>query len=114
MLKWQKIYWLSFNALGRVVGAGFTLFGGVFTLWGVSLVLDRNATIAVNGMPSGDLWIKSIVLIVGVGMGVIGMMILMSLRSHGKGSVRIRRKPPKPECSQIAQFGEGSLSWRVE
>ncbi len=80
MLKWQKIYWLAFNALGRVVGAGFTLFGGVFTLWGVSLVLDRNATIAVNGMPSGDLWIKSIVLIAGVGMGVIGMMILMSRR----------------------------------
>jgi hypothetical protein len=54
-------------------------FGGiVFIIWGVSLVLNSNATLDVNGVPSKDPWIKSIVLIVGLVVGVLGVLLLIA------------------------------------
>ena len=76
----QRIYWQVFNILGRFVGAGFTLVGGVFVLWGVSLLLDRNATFSVDGIQSSDPWTKSVVLAAGLGVVVLGIMLLKSKR----------------------------------
>ena len=80
MSDWRKTYWQLFNFGGRVVGVGFILVGGIFTLWGVSLVLDPKATIDVNGVPSNDPWIKAIVLIVGVVICVLGVLSLIARR----------------------------------
>jgi len=54
------------------------IVGAVFTIWGLSLVLDAKATIDVNGVPSSDPWIKASVLIIGLVAVVIGVLMLMA------------------------------------
>ena len=80
MSKQQKTYWQTFNVLGRVVGAGFVCVGGIFVLWGLSLVLDSKATIGVDGVPSSDPWIKASVLVAGLVVGGLGVLLLISRR----------------------------------
>jgi hypothetical protein len=74
MSELRKLHATALNTLARIFGVGAILVGGVFTMWGLALVLDHNATIDVNGMPSNDPWIKamlSVVGLVGLAMGVL-------------------------------------------
>jgi hypothetical protein len=80
MSDWRKIHWQLFNTFGRIVGVGFSLVGGIFALWGLSLVLDSKATIDVDGVPSTDPWIKAVVLIVGLVVCVLGVLMLVARR----------------------------------
>jgi hypothetical protein len=84
MSDWRKTYWQLFNAGGRIVGVGFILVGGIFALWGVSLVIDPSATIAVNGVPSSDPWAKGMVLIVGLVVCLLGVLLLVARRFQPK------------------------------
>jgi hypothetical protein len=80
MSDWRKIHWQLSNTFSRMVGVGFTLVGGIFALWGLSLVLVSKATMDVNGMPSNDPWIKASVLIVGLVVCVLGVLMLVARR----------------------------------
>jgi hypothetical protein len=80
MSDWRKTYWQLFNFGGRVVGVGFILVGGIFALWGTSLILDPKATIDMNGVPSSDPWLKAIVLVVGLVGCVLGILLLIARR----------------------------------
>jgi hypothetical protein len=80
MSDFQKTYWRSFNVAARIVGTGFLLVGGIFVLWGLSLVLDPKATIGVDGVPSTDPWIKASVLVVGLVVCGLGVLLLISRR----------------------------------
>jgi uncharacterized membrane protein YhaH (DUF805 family) len=80
MSDWRKIYWQLFNTVGRIVGVCFALVGGIFALWGLSLILDSKTTMDVNGVPSSDPWIKAIVLIVGLVVCVLGVLTLVAKR----------------------------------
>jgi uncharacterized membrane protein len=54
-------------------GVSAIIIGSVFVVWGLSVLLDHNATITVNEVPSSDPWIKASVLVGGliiVGTGV--------------------------------------------
>ncbi len=84
MSDWRKTYWQLFNTGGRIVGVGFVLLGGIFTLWGLSLVSDPKATIDVNGVPSSDPWTKAIVLILGLVICVLGALMLIARRFRPK------------------------------
>ena len=48
MSDWQKTYWQLFNALGKLIGVGFIFVGGIFSIWGISLLLDPKPTIDVD------------------------------------------------------------------
>ena len=80
MSDWRKTYWQLFNTTGRIVGVGFFLVGGIFSLWGLSLVLNPKATIDVNGVPSSDPWTKAIVLIAGLVVCVLGVLLIVARR----------------------------------
>ena len=84
MSDWRNKHWQLINNGGRVLGAGFILVGGIFAFWGISLVLDPNATIDVNGVPSNDPWTKAIVLIVGLVVCVFGVLLLVARRFRPK------------------------------
>lgn len=75
-----SLFWQAFNALGRIIGFGFTIVGGIFALSGLWLVLDHNATIGINGVPSRDPWIKGLVLVVGLLVSSVGVLLLISRR----------------------------------
>jgi uncharacterized YccA/Bax inhibitor family protein len=64
------------HTLARIFGVGAVVVGGVFAIWGLTLVLDHNTTIDVNGVPSSDPWIKASVLVVGLVFLVIGILTL--------------------------------------
>lgn len=74
----RKIHTTAVNTLARAFGVMAIIAGAVFTIWGLSLVLDHNATIDVNGVPISDPWIKAIVLVVGLVAVVIGVLMLMA------------------------------------
>jgi hypothetical protein len=78
MSQLRKIHAVALNFLARVFGVMAIIAGVVFTIWGLSLVLDHNATIDVNGVPSNDPWEKAIVLIVGLVAVVLGILMLMA------------------------------------
>lgn len=78
MSDWRKTYWQLFNTAGRIVGVGFTVVGGIFSIWGLLLVLDPKATISVNGVPSNDPWDKAIVLIIGLVVCVLGILLVFA------------------------------------
>jgi hypothetical protein len=78
MSKPRKLHAAAFNTLGRIFGVGAIIVGVVFVIWGLSLVLNHNATIVVNGVPSSDSWIKASVLIVGLVLSTIGILMLMA------------------------------------
>lgn len=75
-----SVFWWFLNVLGRVVGVFFIILGAGFAFWGLSLILNPKSTIAVNGKPSGDLWLKCLPLIAGVVAGLLGFLILVSRR----------------------------------
>lgn len=74
----KKIHWQIFNITARVVGGGFILVGVVFSLWGLSLLLDSQATIGVNGVPATDPWNKAIILVVGLVLFVLGLSLVLA------------------------------------
>ena len=76
MSQLRKIHAAAFNFLARAFGVMAIINGVAFTIWGLSLVLDRKATINVNGVPSSDPWDKASVLIIGVVAVVIGVLML--------------------------------------
>jgi hypothetical protein len=78
-----------FNIAVRLVGAGFVFVGAVFAIWGLFLVLDPKATIGVNGVPSNDPWIKAMVLVVGLVVGVLGVLLVFA-------------RPPQPTGNNSA------------
>jgi hypothetical protein len=75
MTSWKTLY-----LLGRVIGYCFTIIGGIFSLWGLSLVLDQNSTIKISGIPNNDPWMKAIVLIVSLVICGLGVLLIMSRR----------------------------------
>jgi uncharacterized membrane protein len=78
MSQLRKIHAATFNTLARAFGVMAIIVGAVFSVWGLSLVLDHNATIDVNGVPSSDPWIKASVLIIGLVAVVIGILMLLA------------------------------------
>ena len=78
MSQLRKLHAAALNTGARVFGVMAVIAGLVFTLWGLTLVLDHNATINVNGVPSSDPWIKASVLIVGLVIGGLGVLMLMA------------------------------------
>ena len=84
MSELRKLHVAALNTLARIFGVGAVFVGGVFAIWGLVLVLDHNAMIDVNGVPSSDPWIKASVLVVGLVGVVIGILML-------------KAKPYKPE-----------------
>jgi uncharacterized membrane protein len=76
MSQLRKIHAAAFNFLGRAFGVMAIINGLVFTIWGLSLVLDHRATIDVDGVPSSDPWTKASVLIIGLVAIVIGVLML--------------------------------------
>ena len=75
MSQLRKVHAASVNFGARIFGVMAIICGVVFTIWGLSLLLDPNATIAVDRVPTNDPWTKAIVLIVGVVALVFGILI---------------------------------------
>ena len=76
----HKLHWQIVNIGARVVGCGFIFGGIIFSVWGVSLLLDGKATIGIDGVPSNDPWTKAIVLIVGLVFFVLGILLVSARR----------------------------------
>jgi len=74
--KLRTLHAAAFNLLARAFGVMAIINGVVFTIWGLSLVLDHKATIDVNGMPSSDPWTKASVLVIGLVAVTIGILVL--------------------------------------
>ena len=64
------------NFFARVFGVLAIIAGVVFTVWGLSLVLNPKATIDLGGVPSSDPWIKTGILVVGLVIVTIGILML--------------------------------------
>jgi hypothetical protein len=61
-----------------IFGVCAVIVGAVFVIWGLSLVIDPNATITINfDAPSSDPWLKASVLIGGLVGVVIGVFMLV-------------------------------------
>jgi hypothetical protein len=73
-------FWVLFNTLCRIGGAGFLINGTVFAVWGLSLVLNPKSTMMVNGIPTRDPWAKCIMLVMGMIVGLLGLLLLVSKR----------------------------------
>jgi nitrate reductase gamma subunit len=84
MSDWQKNYWRFFNIVLRIIGAWFVFGGVVFFIWGISLILDPKATIEVNGVPTGSIWAKAMMLVVGIVAGVMGILLILARPFRGK------------------------------
>jgi len=78
MFHGKSTFWKVYRVLLRIVGTGFICVGGVFIIWGLSLILDPKATLDVNGVPNSDPWVKASVLIVGLVVCVIGVLTFMA------------------------------------
>jgi hypothetical protein len=78
MSDWQKTHWQLFNALGKLIGVGFIFVGGIFSIWGISLLLDPKATIDVDGGPTNDPSIKATTLIVGLIVLALGVLLVIA------------------------------------
>lgn len=76
----RNAYWFVFNALARLFGVVAILVGGIFIWWGLSLLLNRGATLDVDGIPSHDLWTKSLPLVAGAVAAMLGIMVLKAKR----------------------------------
>lgn len=74
----RKIHAAAFNILARIFGVMAIIVGAVFTIWGLTLVLDKNSTIGVNGVPSSDPWEKAPVLVIGIMVFALGFLVLMA------------------------------------
>lgn len=96
----QKIFWQVFNAMARVAGVGFTIVGGIFALWGLSLLLDSKATIDVDGVPTTDPWEKALLLIVGLVVCALGILTFLARRYRpdlGDSAFTTSKKASKDE-----------------
>jgi len=78
MSQLRKIHAAVLNILARIFGVLSIIVGVIFTIWGLALVLNKNSTIGVNGVPSSDPWEKAMVLVVGVVSVVLGVLVLMA------------------------------------
>ena len=74
--KLRTLHAAAFNFLARAFGVMAIINGVVFTIWGLSLVLDNKAAIGVNGVPSSDPWTKASVLVIGLVAVTIGILML--------------------------------------
>jgi hypothetical protein len=79
----RKLHAAALNLWARCFGALGVFIGVVFTIWGLSLILHREATVTVNGVPTNDPFEKRLVL--GVGLVVFAMGVLV-----------LKAKPYKP------------------
>src|SRR5664280_2532155 len=80
MSQYTKFHWLIVNGCVRVFGVGAIVAGVVFTAWSSWLLLHRDATIGVNGVPSNDPWDKATILIAGLVVLVLGILVLKARR----------------------------------
>lgn len=80
MRRAHKLHWQIVNIGARVVGVGFILCGVIFSVWGISLLLDRKATIGVDGIPTCDPWTKATMLIAGLVVFVLGILLVSARR----------------------------------
>jgi hypothetical protein len=92
MSGWQTSYWRLLTIIARLIGVGFALVGGVIAIWGVTLVLDPKATIAVNGVPSSDPWIKASMLVVGLVVSVLGVLLVIARPFRIQGMTSVGKK----------------------
>lgn len=60
---------------GRVVGWCFIVVGTGFSFWGVLLLLDRSASIGIEGQPSTDPGIKAVALASGLIVVFLGVLL---------------------------------------
>src|SRR5437899_9310266 len=74
MSDFRKIHAALLNAGARVFGVMAIIVGVVFSIWGLSAVLDPKATFEVDGVPSSDPWMKASVLLVGLVSVAIGVL----------------------------------------
>ncbi len=76
MSRLEKVFWRVFNVCVRIVGVGFIIAGGIICLWGVSLLLRSNSTISVNGVPTDDVFVKTIITIVPFLVALLGVLLV--------------------------------------
>ena len=76
MSKLSKLHAAALNTLARIFGVGAIIAGGGCTIWGLVLVLDSNATIDVNGVPTRDPWEKVMTLVAGLVVAAMGILML--------------------------------------
>ena len=99
----QRLHWQLFNFLARFVGCGFIFAGVVFSIWGISILLDSKATIGVNGVPTTDPWVKGTVLIAGLVALVLGTLLVTARRYRpdlGDSAFTISKKTPSDETEK--------------
>jgi hypothetical protein len=74
----MSYFWFFFNIAARLVGVGFIAVGAYGAHDGWLLIHDPKATIAVNGVPSSDPWIKGSELVVGLVACVLGALLVFA------------------------------------
>ena len=72
----QSTYSKALDAFGTFVGYCFILVGAGFSLWGVGLLIDRSATVGVEGRPSTDAGIKALVMVAGLVVAFLGILLV--------------------------------------
>ena len=60
-----------------LAGISAIIIGLVFVIWGFIVLLNHNATITVNEVPSSDPWIKASVMVGGLIIVGTGIWMLM-------------------------------------
>ncbi|MDR3457743.1 MAG: hypothetical protein P4N60_09880 [Verrucomicrobiae bacterium] len=73
-----KIHAAALNTMARIFGVMAVIAGVIFTIWGLAIVFDPNATFDVDGVPSNDPWIKAMPLVAGIVALVMGVLMLLA------------------------------------
>jgi hypothetical protein len=76
----DSAFWMLFNLLCRIGGVGFVIYGFVFSVWGLVLVLNAKSTMLVNGIPTRDPLDNYAMLIMGIVVALLGFLFLVSRR----------------------------------
>lgn len=76
MSKSELLFWKIFNVCARVIGVMFVVIGGGVSVWGVSLLLQPNSTIALNGVSTNDFVLKIIVVVVPLLLVLLGTLLI--------------------------------------
>jgi hypothetical protein len=74
----KRSWWHTFTVTLRIVGAFFVLDGLVLFVWGLSLVLNPDSPIDINGVPTTSMVVKSIVLAGGLLVAILGLVLLFA------------------------------------
>ena len=73
---YEIFHWKMFNSVSRLVGWGFLSVGSIGAIFGFIVMINPNATMDVQGIPTTDVGLKSIGFLAPLVFAVLGFFLL--------------------------------------